>query len=117
MPPVVSVFEGDDVELECKARYANGTLIQPCYDSVLLWFVVLENAEGVYTAGCGRVVSFKNKTVEFNPDNGNLNILDIGLADDAVVKCKVLGLFGSYSNMTHLKVKKGKCYLEQNGIN
>ena len=26
MPPVVSVFEGEDVELECKARFANGTL-------------------------------------------------------------------------------------------
>ena len=109
MPPVVSVFEGDDVELECKARYANGTLIQPCCDSVLQWFVVLENTEVVFVAGCGRVVSFKYKTVEFNQDNGNLTILDIGLADDAVVKCTVLGLFASYSNMTHLKVKKGKC--------
>ncbi|XP_071806919.1 uncharacterized protein [Asterias amurensis] len=115
MPPVVLVFEGEDVELECKARYANGTLIQPCYDSVLQWFVVLENAEGVYIAGCGRVVSFKNKTVEFNQDNGNLTILEVGLADDAVVKCTVLGLFGSYSSMTHLKVKKANFGVQTDG--
>ncbi|XP_033641220.1 uncharacterized protein LOC117301382 [Asterias rubens] len=115
MPLVVSVFEGDDVELECKARYANGTLIQPCCDSVLQWFVVLENTEVVFVAGCGRVVSFKYKTVEFNQDNGNLTILDIGLADDAVVKCTVLGLFASYSNMTHLKVKKANFGVQTDG--
>ena len=111
MPLVVSVFEGDDVELECKARYANGTLIQPCCDSVLQWFVVLENTEVVFVAGCGRVVSFKYKTVEFNQDNGNLTILDIGLADEAVFECFVYGQYISHTNTTRVDVKKGKCYL------
>ena len=106
MPPVVLVFEGEDVELECKARYANGTLISPCderHGLTLRWI------SGDEIARCGSVASFKNKTVKFNQDNGSLIIMDIGLADDAVVKCSVLGLFASYSNMTHLKVKKGKC--------
>ena len=48
-------------------------------------------------AQCGRVASFKNKTVEFNQDNGNLTILDIGLADEAVVRCEVVGEIGHYS--------------------
>ncbi|XP_071807008.1 uncharacterized protein [Asterias amurensis] len=112
MPPVVSVFEGEDVELECKVRYADGTLIQPCDERsglLLRWSLVnrLGNMLDEVIARCGRVASFKNKTVEFNQDNGNLTILNIGLADDAVVWCKVYGFFDSHSNMTHLKVKKG----------
>ena len=114
MPPVVSVFEGEDVELECKVRYANGTLIPPCdwlHGFILKWTLVnrVENMSGDEIARCGRVASFKNKTVEFNQDNGNLTILNIGLSDGAVVLCTVLGIFGSHSTMTHLKVKKGKC--------
>ncbi|XP_071807007.1 uncharacterized protein [Asterias amurensis] len=104
MPPVVTVFEGEDVELECKARYANGTLIPPCDERHGL---TLQWISGDEIARCGRVVSFKNKTVEFNPDNGNLTILEIGLADEAMVRCTVNGLVGRYSNMTHLKVQKG----------
>ena len=118
MPPVVSVFEGEDVELQCKARYANGTLILPLGGGLHViamkcTFVVnmVENMSAVIITKSSGVASFKNKTVKFNPDNGNLTILNIGLSDEAVFQCTVLGVFGSQSNVTHLKVKKGKCYL------
>ena len=99
MPPVVSVFEGEDVALECKARYANGTLIPFCdglHGFILKWTLVyrVENMPGDEIARCGRVASFKNKTVEFNQDNGNLITLNIGLADEAVVRCEVVGEIG-----------------------
>ncbi|XP_071807009.1 uncharacterized protein [Asterias amurensis] len=112
MPPVVSVFEGEDVELVCKVWYANGTLIPPCdglHGNILKWTLVnkVENMPGDEIARCGRVASFKNKTVEFNQDNGNLTILNIGLADEAMVKCEVAGEeLGHYSNETKVKVMR-----------
>ena len=60
-------------------------------------------------ARCGRVASFKNKTVEFNPDNCILIILNIGLADEAVVRCEVVGEIGHYYKETQVRVRKGKC--------
>ena len=116
MPPVVSVFEGEDVELECKARYADGTLIPACdtRHGLFRWSLVnrLGNMLGDEIARCGSgVASFKNKTVIFNQDNGNLTILDIGLADEAVFECFVYGQYISHTNTTRVDVKKGKCYL------
>ena len=116
MPPVVSVFEGEDVALECKARYANGTLIPFCdglHGIILKWTLVnrVENMSDGVIAGCGGVASSKNKTVEVNPDNGNLILLNIGLADDVVVKCEVYGHNIRHKNETRVEVKKGKCYL------
>ncbi|XP_071806922.1 uncharacterized protein [Asterias amurensis] len=121
MPPVVSVFEGEDVELECKTRYANGTLIPPCdglHGIILKWTLVnrLENMAGNEIARCGRVASFKNKTVEFNQDNGNLRILNIGLADDAVVKCEVYGQTIRNENKTRVEVNKANFGVEAENI-
>jgi hypothetical protein len=67
--------------------------------------------EDIYITGCDVVTSFRNKTVEFNQDNGNLTILDIGLADEAVFECFVYGQYISHTNTTRVDVKKGKCYL------
>ncbi len=116
MPPVVTVFEGEDLDLECKVRYANGTLISPCEQDGLLqsWILVddSENKIGDEIARCDKVAMFKNnKTVKFNEDNGNLTILNMGLLDEAVVQCVVFGLSGVNKNRTEVRVKKGKCCL------
>ncbi|XP_033641537.1 uncharacterized protein LOC117301624 isoform X2 [Asterias rubens] len=68
-------------------------------------------------ARCGSgVASFKNKTVIFNQDNGNLTILDIGLADEAVFECFVYGQYISHTNTTRVDVKKANFGVQAENI-
>ncbi len=112
MPPVVTVFEDEDVKLECKARYANGTLIPACderHGFTLKWTLrkSSENMTFEEIARCGRVVVFKNKALKFNNDSGNLTLTNVDFSDKAVVRCLVIGLRFRHTNQTIVIVEKG----------